>query len=292
MAERLQKLMARAGLDSRRKIEAAITAGDVVVNGQPAGLGDKAEAGDRIRFAGKRYRVTESSVRPARVIAYHKPEGRVTTRSDERNRPTVFEHLPRLKSSRWIAIGRLDFNTSGLLLFTDNGDLANGLMHPSSEVEREYACRVRGMVEDEHLKNLMEGIELEDGPAKFQRCWFDGGTNNNQWYRVVLSEGRNREVRRMWAALGYQLSRLTRVRYGPVNLPAWLRAGKITDIEDGLLTHLYEAAGVTPPKHADAELRLEFESTGRGRRSVSKRGTRQGKPKPRGRSVARGPGRR
>jgi len=292
MPERLQKLMARAGIDSRRKIEAAIVASEIILNGQAASLGDKADAGDRIRYAGKRYRVTESGVKTARVIAYHKPEGRVTTRSDERNRPTVFEHLPRLKSSRWIAIGRLDFNTTGLLLFTDNGDLANGLMHPSSEVEREYACRVRGPVSDEHLKQLTDGIELEDGLAKFQRCWFDGGTDNNQWYRVILSEGRNREVRRMWASLGYQLSRLTRVRYGPVDLPGWLRAGKITDVEDGLLTHLYEVSGVALPKHADAELRLEFDTVRRGRKPTFKRGTRFKKKTGRSAAGGRGPGRR
>ncbi len=273
MAERLQKLMARAGLDSRRKIDAAISAGAIVLNGQPAKLGDKASAGDRIRYDGKRYRVLESGARPARVIAYHKPEGRVTSRSDERNRPTVFEHLPRLKSSRWVAVGRLDFNTTGLLLFTDNGDLANGLMHPSSEVEREYACRVRGPVSDEDLKKLHDGVELEDGIARFQRCWFDGGSDNNQWYRVVLSEGRNREVRRMWAALGYQLSRLTRVRYGPVELPSWLRAGKITDVEDGLLTHLYQIAKVS--QRSESVLRLELDSMRRGRKKVM-RGRRPG----------------
>lgn len=265
MSERLQKLMARAGIDSRRKIEAAITAGEIVLNGDVATLGAKAEAGDRLRYAGKRYRVSQGSAETARVIAYHKPEGKVTTRSDERNRPTVFQDLPRLKASRWVAIGRLDFNTTGLLLFTDNGDLANGLMHPSSEVEREYACRVRGPVSDEDLKRLHEGIELEDGMAKFQRVWFDGGTDNNQWYRVVLTEGRNREVRRVWATLGYQLSRLIRVRYGPVELPGWLRAGKITDVEEGLLTHLYEVARISP-KHTDAPLRLEYETVRRGRK--------------------------
>lgn len=269
MSERLQKLMARAGIESRRKIEAAISGGEIVINGQAASLGDKASVGDRIRYAGKRYRVTQGSVRPSRVIAYHKPEGRVTTRSDERNRPTVFEHLPRLRGSRWVAIGRLDFNTTGLLLFTDNGDLANGLMHPSSEIEREYACRVRGTVTDEDVKQLIEGVALEDGPAKFQRCWFDGGTQNNQWYRVVLSEGRNREVRRMWSALGYQLSRLTRVRYGPVDLPAWLRAGKVMDIEEDLLTHLHEVAGVSVSQDA-APLRLELDSARRGRATGGK----------------------
>ena len=265
MSERLQKLMARAGIDSRRKIESAITAGEIVLNGQVAELGAKAEPGDRLRYGGKRYRVAQGSAQVARVIAYHKPEGKVTTRSDERNRPTVFQDLPRLKSSRWVAIGRLDFNTTGLLLFTDNGDLANGLMHPSSEVEREYACRVRGPVSDEDLRKLHDGIELEDGLAKFQRCWFDGGTDNNQWYRVVLTEGRNREVRRVWATLGYQLSRLIRVRYGPVELPGWLRAGKITDVEEGLLTHLYEVAGISQ-KHTDAPLKLEYDAVRRGRK--------------------------
>ena len=265
MSERLQKLMARAGIDSRRKIETAITAGEIVLNGKVAELGAKAEPGDRLRYAGKRYRIAQGSAQTARVIAYHKPEGKVTTRSDERNRPTVFDDLPRLKSSRWVAIGRLDFNTTGLLLFTDNGDLAHGLMHPSSEVEREYACRVRGPVSDEDLRKLHEGIELEDGLAKFQRCWFDGGTDNNQWYRVILTEGRNREVRRVWATLGYQLSRLIRVRYGPVELPGWLRAGKITDVEEGLLTHLYEVAGISQ-KHTDAPLRLEYDAVRRGRK--------------------------
>lgn len=274
MSERLQKLMARAGIESRRKIETAITAGEIVLNGQVATLGAKADAGDRLRYAGKRYRVTQGSAQTARVIAYHKPEGKVTTRSDERNRPTVFQDLPRLKSSRWVAIGRLDFNTTGLLLFTDNGDLANGLMHPSSEVEREYACRVRGPVSDEDLQKLHDGIELEDGMANFQRVWFDGGTDNNQWYRVVLTEGRNREVRRVWATLGYQLSRLIRVRYGPVDLPGWLRAGKITDIEEGLLVHLYEVAGISP-KHTDAPLRLEFDTVRRGRKPA--RGRRPGR---------------
>ncbi len=274
MSERVQKLMARAGIDSRRKIEAAISAGEIVINGKVAELGAKAEAGDRLRYAGKRYRVTQGTMQTARVIAYHKPEGKVTTRSDERKRPTVFEDLPRLKSSRWVAIGRLDYNTTGLLLFTDNGDLANGLMHPSSEVEREYACRVRGPVSDEDLRKLHDGIELEDGIARFQRVWFDGGTDNNQWYRVVLTEGRNREVRRVWATLGYQLSRLIRVRYGPVELPGWLRAGKITDVEEGLLTHLYEVARISP-KHSEAPLRLEYDAVRRGRKPA--RGSKAGK---------------
>ena len=160
-------------------------------------------------------------------------------------------------------------------------------MHPSSEIEREYACRVRGTVTDEDVKQLLEGVALEDGPAKFQRCWFDGGTQNNQWYRVVLSEGRNREVRRMWSALGYQLSRLTRVRYGPVDLPAWLRAGKVMDIEEGLLTHLHEVAGVSVSQD-EAPLRLELDSARRGRAVGGK--TSRHRPGPASRN--RRPGRR
>jgi len=242
MSERLQKLMARAGIESRRKIETAIESGEIVLNGQVATLGAKVTAGDKLRFGGKRYRVVQGGSKPPRVIVYHKPEGRVTSRNDEHNRPTVFDDLPRLKSSRWVAVGRLDYNTTGLLLFTDDGDLANGLMHPSSNIEREYACRVRGEVSEEHIRELCEGIKLEDGVAKFQRCWFDGGTANNQWYRVIITEGRNREVRRMWATLGYQLSRLTRVRYGPVSLPPWLRAGKFADLDASELAELHEAS--------------------------------------------------
>lgn len=272
MAERLQKLLARAGLGSRRKLESEISAGALVLNGRVAVLGDKAVSGDRIRYANKRYRVVLSARRDFRLIAYHKPEGRVTTRADEQNRPTVFEHLPKLKDARWVAIGRLDINTSGLLLFTDNGDLAHGLMHPSSGIEREYACRIRGPVSDEHLRELHDGVELDDGPARFQRCWFDGGSDNNQWYRVVLSEGRNREVRRMWMALGYQVSRLIRVRYGPVDLPAYVRAGKFIDVDDGLVTQLQSLAGL--PAKGVSQLRLVADTPQRGRGRNSPRGRR------------------
>jgi 23S rRNA pseudouridine2605 synthase len=267
MSERLQKLMARAGLGSRRSLETDITQGEVFLNGQLARLGDRAQVGDRIRYGQRRYRVVLSANPDFRLIAYHKPEGRVTTRSDEQNRPTVFEHLPRLKDSRWIAVGRLDINTSGLLLFTTSGDLAHKLMHPSSEIEREYACRIRGPVSEEHLKALQEGIELEDGPARFQRCWFDGGTENNQWYRVVLSEGRNREVRRMWTSLGYQVSRLIRVRYGPVELPGHVRVGKFIDVADHLVEQLQQMTGLSPAKTGS-------KTTGR-KQAAGRRGTEQ-----------------
>ncbi len=263
MAERIQKLLARAGLGSRRKLEADIAAGQVTLNSRPAELGMKADVGDRLRYDHKRYRVVTATRQDFRLIAYHKPEGRVTTRSDEQNRPTVFEHLPRLKGSRWVAIGRLDINTSGLLLFTDNGDLAHRLMHPSAEVEREYACRIRGVVEDDHIRQLHQGVELDDGPARFQRCWFDGGTDNNQWYRVVLSEGRNREVRRLWMSLGYQVSRLIRVRYGPVKLPPYVRVGKFADVEERLVSELVSAAGLS--SNRDSQLRLVNDTGTRGR---------------------------
>lgn len=244
MSERLQKLMARAGMGSRRQLEAEIAAGELMLNGRAATLGDRADVGDRIQYQRKRFRVVPSEQRDVRLIAYHKPEGRVTTRSDEQRRPTVFEHLPHLRSARWIAVGRLDINTSGLLMFTDNGDLAHGLMHPSSEVEREYACRVRGPVAEDDIKKLVTGVQLEDGLARFQRCVFEGGTDNNQWFRAVLSEGRNREVRRMWDALGYTVSRLIRVRYGPVRLPGYLRAGKYADVGDAECRELCNVAGV------------------------------------------------
>lgn len=276
MAERLQKLLSAAGLGSRRKLEAEIADGALVVNGKVASLGDKADVGDRIRYADRRYRVMPVERSDFRLIAYNKPEGRVTTRSDEQGRPTVFEQLPKLKGSRWVTIGRLDINTCGLLMFTDNGDLAHGLMHPSSGVEREYACRVRGPVADEHVKQLMDGVELDDGPARFQRCWYDGGSDNNQWFRVVLSEGRNREVRRMWTALGYQLSRLIRVRYGPVELPSSLRAGKFADVEDDVVRQLQTLAGT---KSSGASLTLVADvgrrpNTAKGRKQPTRLGRR------------------
>ena len=263
MAERIQKLLARAGLGSRRKLEADIAAGEVVLNGRTAELGMKAQTGDRLRYGHQRYRVVTATRQDFKLIAYHKPVGRVTTRADEQNRPTVFEHLPRLKGARWIAIGRLDINTSGLLLFTDNGDLAHRLMHPSSEIEREYACRIRGVVEEDHIRQLHDGVELDDGPARFQRCWFDGGTDNNQWYRVIINEGRNREVRRLWMSLGYQVSRLTRVRYGPVRLPPYLRMGKFADVDERLVNELRAMAGLLGNR--DSQLRLVSDTGARGR---------------------------
>jgi 23S rRNA pseudouridine2605 synthase len=228
--ERLQKVLAAAGLGSRREIEGWITQGRVTVNGKPAKLGDRVEPSDRVSVDGRPVRGLEhSSDTRRRVILYHKPEGELTTRKDPEGRPTVFEALPRLRGSRWVSVGRLDTNTSGLLIFTNDGALANKLMHPSAEVEREYAVRVLGKVTDEMLLALKRGVSLEDGMAKFDDIRDAGGDGANRWYHVILREGRNREVRRLWEAVGLTVSRLIRVRYGSLSLPRNLPRGAWRD---------------------------------------------------------------
>lgn len=248
MSERLQKLLASLGHGSRREIERWISEGLVTVNGRVATLGDQAGPEDKVTVRG-RVIPLKAAARP-RVIVYHKPDGELTTRKDPEGRPTVFEHLPRLRNGRWIAVGRLDYNTSGLLLFTTDGELAAKLMHPSGEVEREYAVRILGEVSPDALKQLTTGVELEDGPARFETLREAGGTGANRWYHVTLREGRNREVRRLWEAVGLTVSRLARVRYGPVSLGRDLRAGRWRDLEPGEMGALYAAAGLpwTPPK--------------------------------------------
>jgi 23S rRNA pseudouridine2605 synthase len=227
-SEKLQKVLANAGLGSRREIEQWIAAGRVSVNRQVAKLGDRVSHGDDIRIDKRRFNWPPKSKAKAlpTVLCYHKPVGEICTRRDPEGRPTVFEHLPKLgKGGRWIVIGRLDINTAGLLLFTDNGELANRLMHPAQGFEREYAVRVLGEVRPETLARLSEGVELEDGPARFERIVAAGGQGANHWYHVVLREGRNREVRRLWESQGVQVSRLIRLRFGPIHLPAHLRQG-------------------------------------------------------------------
>ncbi|HEX7965000.1 MAG TPA: 23S rRNA pseudouridine(2605) synthase RluB [Gammaproteobacteria bacterium] len=228
--ERLQKALAAAGLGSRREIEGWIAAGRVTINGKPAKLGDRIQPTDRVGVDGKLVKALEhvGDMR-RRVILYHKPEGELTTRKDPEGRPTVFEALPRLRGSRWVSVGRLDTNTSGLLLFTNDGALANKLMHPSAEVEREYAVRVLGKVSDEQLLALKRGVSLEDGMAKFDDIREAGGEGANHWYHVILKEGRNREVRRLWDAVGLTVSRLIRVRYGALSLPRNLPRGAWRD---------------------------------------------------------------
>jgi 23S rRNA pseudouridine2605 synthase len=227
--ERLHKVLAQAGLGSRRALEERISTGQVKVNGEVAALGSSIKGGDRIELDGKTF-VASALTEPARVIAYHKPEGEVTTREDPEGRPTVFDRLPPLKGARWIAVGRLDINTTGLLLLTTDGDLANALMHPSTEVKREYVCRIHGEVDDAVVQKLARGIELEDGMAKFDEIERIGSSDSHAWFRVVLHEGRNREVRRMWEALGFQVSRLKRTRYGSIELSRGLKRGQTEEL--------------------------------------------------------------
>ena len=234
MSEKLQKVLARAGHGSRREIESIIAAGRVSVDGKIATLGDRVEVtpGLKIRIDGHLISVKESAEQICRVLAYYKPEGELCTRNDPEGRPTVFDRLPKLRDARWIAVGRLDVNTCGLLLFTTDGELANRLMHPSREVEREYAVRVFGQVDDAKLRDLSRGVQLEDGPAAFKTIKFSGGEGINQWYNVTLTEGRNREVRRMFETIGLTVSRLMRVRYGIVSLPRQLKRGKWAEMAD------------------------------------------------------------
>jgi 23S rRNA pseudouridine2605 synthase len=222
--ERLHKVLAQAGLGSRRALEERIAQGLVKVNGTVAQTGQSVKGGDRIDLDGKTF-VATALTEPASVLLYNKPEGEVTTREDPEGRPTVFESLPRLKGARWIAVGRLDINTTGLLLLTTDGELANALMHPSSGIAREYVCRIHGEVPDNVVDRLARGVALDDGPAKFDEIERIGSSDSHAWFRVVLTEGRNREVRRLWESQGFQVSRLKRVKYGSVHLPRLLKRG-------------------------------------------------------------------
>ncbi len=245
--ERLQKVLAEQGLGSRREIETWIAEGRVRVNGKIAKLGDRATPTDRVRVDGQEVRHRGRRSAEAQIIAYHKPEGELVTRRDPEGRPTVFRHLPRPKDGRWIAVGRLDINTSGLMLFTTDGELANRLMHPSRELEREYAVRILGQVPDGTLDRLTAGIELEDGPAHLDAVSARGGTGANTWYHVVLKEGRNREVRRLWEAAGCQVSRLIRVRYGNVELGRRLFPGNWRPLTEEERRTLLTLAGLEQP---------------------------------------------
>ena len=223
--ERVQKALARMGYGSRREIERLIGAEKIRINGQLAKLGDHVTEGDKVNVGNRRV-IIKSDVNRIRVLLYNKPEGEICTQKDEEGRPTVFQSIGRLKEGRWIGVGRLDINSSGLMLFTNYGELANHLMHPSSEIEREYAVRVQGEVTKEMIKNLLKGVELEDGLLKFDQVLDSGGQGSNHWYHVVLKEGKNREVRRLWQSQDVRVSRLTRVRYGSIALPRDLKVGK------------------------------------------------------------------
>lgn len=226
MSEKLQKVLARIGLGSRREIEKWIAQGRIMVNGTIAKLGERAELSDKILIDNKPIYLTKIKPAKRRVLLYHKPAGEICTRLDPEGRPTVFDHLPPLHQQRWIAVGRLDINTSGLLLFTNDGELANRLLHPSYEIEREYAVRVFGQVNISTLRRLKQGVELEDGLAAFTSIEDAGGEGINHWYHVTLKEGRTREVRRLWESQGVTISRLIRVRFSSIQLPRFLRAGK------------------------------------------------------------------
>lgn len=231
VTHKLQKLLAQKGLGSRREMEALIAAGRVSINGRTATLGDRVGAADKVQI-GKRIIRFDFADRLPRVLLYHKPEGEIVSRSDPEGRATVFDKLPHLKSSKWTAIGRLDFNTSGLLIFTTDGVLANRLMHPRFEVEREYAVRILGELSAEQITQLTTGVELEDGVASFDLLVEEGGEGVNHWYRVILKEGKNREVRRMFEAIGITVSRLMRVRFGPINLPPRIKRGQWLELNE------------------------------------------------------------
>ncbi len=244
MSERIQKLLAQSGFGSRREIEGWIRAGRITVNGQLAKLGDVASEEDKLTLDGRVVHLKKRETVTTRVLAYHKPVGQVCTRSDPEGRPTVFNSLPRLSGERWIAVGRLDLNTSGLILMTNNGELANRLMHPSSGMDREYAVRILGEVDNDMLQRLRDGVMLEDGKGRFEDIVDSGGEGANHWYHVVLKEGRNREVRRLWESQGVRVSRLQRVRFGPIILPRKIRPAKFQELEEGDLTVLMEEVGL------------------------------------------------
>ena len=261
MSERLQKALARAGYGSRRILEVAITEGRVSVNGAIALLGAKIEKEDKVVFDGKPVPTAKLFEEARLVIAYHKPEGEVCTRSDPEGRPTIFDRLPKIAQGRWIAVGRLDINTSGLILLTTDGELANRLMHPSSGVDREYLVRIHGDVTEEQLERLVDGVILDDGPARFtdvvRHPEADQGRRNN-WFYVALMEGRNREVRRLWESQGLQVNRLKRVRYGCIFLPSFLKQGHFVELgqkEVDDLSKLVELPSLTVPKMTPQELK-------------------------------------
>lgn len=275
--EKLQKVLARAGLGSRREMERAIEAGQVQVNGAAARLGDRVSLQDKVFYNGRRVHIKELQGRRCRVLLYNKPEGEICSRSDPEGRRTVYDRLPKIKDERWISVGRLDFNTSGLLLFTNDGALANKLMHPSSVIDREYLVRIQGDVDDDMKQRLREGVLLEDGTARFTDIVDGAGEGRNHWFYCVVMEGRNREVRRLWESQGVKVSRLKRVRYGNIFIPSHVRVGQWLELNDKEVNDLCLTAGIDKVKNAplsqsEKEQQLRHQRklrTGKGRRPIS-----------------------
>ena len=278
--ERIQKALARQGVGSRRQIESWIKEGLIKLNGEIVELGQLVESGDTVMHSGRKIIIRDVQQTLPRVLMYHKPEGEVCTRNDPEGRPTIFDHAPGLKHSRWIAVGRLDINTSGLILLTDDGDLANKLMHPSSQLQREYAVRVMGKATPEQLKMLTHGVELEDGKARFEEIVETTNDDKlsaqpssfNRWYHVVLMEGRNREVRRMWEAVDMKVSRLMRVRYGSVLMTKSNRPGRFYELEPNDIRELAELAGIEYDKSLRSGVPVKKVFRMQGRKQTSRGG--------------------
>ena len=268
--QRVQKYLAQMGVASRREIEDWIREGRVRINGRVARLGDRVLPGDRVHYDDRHLTVLgERRAPPRRVLLYHKPAGEVVSREDPEGRPCVFDVLPHLHDGRWIAVGRLDFNTSGLLLFTTDGELANRLMHPSRGLEREYAVRVLGEVGPEQIRALLDGVQLADGPARCEGLTYAGGDGVNRWYHLVLREGRNREVRRLWEAVGVPVSRLIRVRFGPIGLDRRLAPGRWRDLSPEELEALLAAVDLLPATRHAQETRVRRTGPGPKARAPS-----------------------
>ncbi len=270
MTEKLQKILSRAGIASRRALEQMIDEGRVSVDGKIASIGDRFEANEiTVKIDNKVVLSPSSNKVECRVLMYHKPEGELTTLSDPENRPTVFDHIPQPPSGRWIYIGRLDINTSGLLLFTTDGELANALMHPKYEVERVYAARIYGEVSEKQISDLLQGVTLEDGVARFSKIMYQGGEGRNSWYHVTLKEGRKREVRRLWEAVGLKVSRLIRIKYAGVSLDPNIKTGQFRELTLSEINKLRKTVHLDPIEEVAPSMDLNAAQSTKGKKAAS-----------------------